>query len=127
MTYKLFILIPIIFFLSCNEDSEIKDLLSSNSAYDNISGIDKAGKSGNQKYVPILLKHAGNAHATSDFRCYGCTVYQQSMYSLKSLLHVSPPHKIEMDVDSVNIQFFMNYWLKHQKQNSKLKTISNKR
>jgi hypothetical protein len=78
-------------------------------------------KSNDVSYVPLLLKNSGNPYGTSEFGFKGVTVYEEDMYALQRILRVKAPNPVSDSVDSVNIKFFIRYWLNYR-SNRKVKS-----
>lgn len=98
---------------ACSEEDQIKKLLISNKVSDRIQGTYKAGLTGNEKYVPFLLKDMADPGASTLLRFKGFTVYTQKMYALERILKVKPPKPyggISREPDSVNIKFYQDLW-----------------
>jgi hypothetical protein len=110
MNRKYFVLMLLVTFFSCNSESHIRRLISSDNVCDRILGIMKAGNSGDLKYVPQIFEVSYDPSGSTDIRFYGRTVHEQCMYALQELLHIHCPNKIDMAVDSANVTFFKNYW-----------------
>lgn len=99
----------LIFFVStsCNSDAKIIQLLNSKTKEDVILGAYKAGKSGNKKFIPLLLKNADDSRRSTNIRFIGITVYQAKMEALKDILKKDPPIEISYKTDSLVIKFYI--------------------
>ena len=105
---KNMVILAILFLLSCNHTDDIVTLLNSEETNDVILGAFKAGKSGNIKYIPLLIENADDRRMSTDIKFKGVTVYQSKMIALKKIYKKEPPAKITYKVDSSVIIFFKN-------------------
>jgi len=106
-TMKKYISILIVLcFLSCNEDKEIVDLLSSHNTTDIIKGAKMAADTQHTKYVPLLLDNSFNASISTNLFFKGISVYEGKMNALRRLLKSSPPKEITFEPDSTIIKYY---------------------
>jgi hypothetical protein len=118
--FELILFLSLFIIVSCNRDKEISRLLKSSNPNERIEGAYEAGKSGNMKYVPLLLNDANDPSASTLLHFKGFTVYTETMFALERILHVKPPHPykdILLLPDSVNVKFYTLLWQKMNKGN----------
>lgn len=103
------LIISLIFLLtlSCNKDQKIERLLNSEDKQDLIEGAFEAGKSGNKKFIPLLLKNANDPRITHNLHFKGMSVYQSKMNALKKILKQQPTADITSEPDSTVIKFYI--------------------
>jgi hypothetical protein len=92
--------------MSCNTDENIIKLLNSEDKEDIISGAYKAGKSGDKKFVSLLLQNSDDPRRSTNLQFKGITVYQAKMTALKKIFKQEPPVKITYQTDSSIIKFY---------------------
>jgi hypothetical protein len=101
--------------MACNKDKEIRLLLTSKKTTSRCQGAWEAGETGNKEYIPLLLKNANDASASTSLRFKGFTVYTETMYALERISHLKPPHPyggILIPPDTDNIRFYSSLWHK---------------
>ena len=97
----------ILVFLSCNKDKEICKLLKSNDKDQIIKGTFEAANSGNNKYIPLLLKNANDARCSTNLKFKGYSVYQAKMLAIKRISKKKPSRIIGKIPDSLVIKYYM--------------------
>lgn len=102
------IILTLVFFLmlSCNKDKKIEKLLNSEDKQDLIEGTFEAGETGNEKFIPLLLKNANDPRVSTDIHFKGISVYQSKMIALKKILKQQPTVDITRKPDSTVIKFY---------------------
>jgi hypothetical protein len=103
----------LLLFFSCNHDPEIVSLLKSDQTNEVILGAFKAGESGDDKFVPLLLGNCDDSRTSTSIQFKGFSVYQEKMIALRKIYKKEPPVKITRIPDSVVIKFYIQYSKKH--------------
>lgn len=101
--------------LACNNDKTIKKLLASGDKDDVIEGSIKAGKSGEKKFVPLLLNNSDDWRMSTNFNFKGVSVYQAKMEALSKIFKTEPPTKITYKPDYIIINFYTELYKKESK------------
>jgi hypothetical protein len=101
--------------LACNNDETIKKILTSKDKDDIIEGSIKAGKSGEKKFVPMLLNNSDDWRMSTNFNFKGVSVYQAKMEALSKIFKTEPPTKISYKPDSNIISFYTELYKKKSK------------
>jgi len=106
---KTILLISILFInivVGCDKNEKITRLLKSTDLNEVIEGAFLAGKSKNEKHVPLLLLNANDWRTSTSFRFKGFSVYEEKMYALEQIYNISPPKPIKSMPDSLIINFY---------------------
>src|SRR4051812_35379615 len=104
MKNSIFLILLIL--ISCNQDERIINLLKSNDTTDVIIGANEAGRTGNVKYVYLLLNDPYNAQTSTNVRYKGISIYQAKMWALQSILKANPPENITNEPNPTIIKFY---------------------
>lgn len=109
---KFFFKIQVLLFfliIGCKDDhNEIVKLLASENKEEVILGAFKAGESGSEDFVPLLLDDAYDYRTSTNIRFKGISVYQSKMGALSKILNAKPPVEITSKPDSTIIEFYNN-------------------
>jgi len=94
---------------SCHRKNEIFSLLNSHEKEDLIKGSYEAGESGNEEFVPLLLKNANDIRVSTNLKFKGYNVYQEKMMALSKIYKRKPPVPITSKPTQLLLNFTPGY------------------
>lgn len=110
--------------ISCSHDREIIRLLESNNSNNVILGAFKAGETGDEKFVPLLLNNCSDIRGSTNIHFKGFTVYQEKMIALRKIYKKDPPNKITYRPDSAIIKYYLELSKKKYSQMTSIETFA---
>ena len=81
-------------------------MLKSDDKNQQMEAIYLIGKNRDSVFVDELFQMAYDPRVTHKMEFLGMSIHQGCMTALKKITKVSPPNKIESEVDSANIDFY---------------------
>src|SRR5688572_4071922 len=100
---------------SCNSrEQRIKSQLKSNETVKIIQACNDLKTIDDTIFVASLLENPYDIRITNDLRYKGIPVYQVKMNALQRISGLNPPNRINYKLDSVNVEFYLD-WAKERR------------
>lgn len=110
---KIQLIFSVLLLSACNSKEKTSRLLKSDDKVQIMLGCSYLDSQKDTIYIPLLFDNIDDGRISHDLRFNGMSVYQCKINALTRISKIDPPKKVTDDVDTININFYRKWAIKH--------------